>query len=213
MWCKYISIVAIRQPRAAAFAIVFALLMGSAWAQTGSNKTPAQLNAEVFSLFPDNSIHLITPYNARQTLLDMIASFTNGGTSGGTVVQAFNSEVVPLVPGNAVYISGSGSVAPAQANALSTAGVLGIANAIVAPSGTGGIVVAGPLILTTAQWDAVVTGESGGLTTGTLYFLDPAAAGKLTATAPSTPGQVLMLVGRAMSPTTLIIAINPPVLL
>jgi hypothetical protein len=189
------------------------LLSASASAQTGTPKTPTQLNAEIFALFPDNSIHLITPFNARQTLLDLVASFTNGGTSGGTVVQAFNSTGSPLVQGAPVYISGSGSVAPAQANGLATSGVLGIANQIIAPSATGGVVVMGPLVLTTAQWDAVVTGESGGLTTGSLYFLDPVAAGKLTATAPSTPGQVVTLIGRAMSPTTLVITISPPVLL
>lgn len=194
-------------------AVLGAFIAGSALAQTGSNKTPADLNTEVFSLFPDNTIHLITPYNARQMLLDVIASFTNSGTSGGTVVPAINSAGSPIVQGVPVYITGSGAVAPARANALSTGGVLGIANALIAPSGIGGVVVTGPLVLSTAQWDAVVTGESGGLTVGSLYFLDPAVAGKLTVTAPSTPGQVVTLIGRAMSPTTLIITIAPPILL
>jgi hypothetical protein len=194
--------------------IAAALVVGhAAYAQTGTNKSPADLNNEVFSLFPDNTIHLITPYNARQMLLDVIASFTNGGTSGGTVVQAINSAGSPVVQGAPVYVTGSGTVAPAQANGFSTSGVLGIANALIAPSGIGGVVVTGPLVLSTAQWDAVVTGESGGLTSGTLYFLDSAVTGKLTATAPSTPGQVVTLIGRAISPTTLIITIGAPLLL
>lgn len=254
------------------YASVIAILLvgASALAQTGSQKSPADLNAEVFGLFPDNTIHLITPYNARQMLLDIIASMTNGGGGGvssvngsdgslvfapssgavigscatasvvqlgcskpdgtsitilggvisapgsgggGTVVLASNSSGSSIVQGAPVYVSGAGAMAPARANGFSTAGVLGIANALVAPSATGGVVVTGPLVLTTAEWDAVVTGESGGLTSGTLYFLDSAAAGKLTATAPSTPGQVVTLIGRALSPTTLIIMIAPPLLL
>jgi|SRR5580765_4559778 len=193
---------------------IFAILLltgGIAAAQTGSSKSPADLNTEVFSLFPDNTIHLITPYNARQMLLDVIASMTNGGTSGSTVVQAANGSVSPIVAGAPVYITGSGTVSAAQANALGTSGVLGVTNGLVAPAGTGGVVVTGPLVLTTAQWDAVVTGESGGLTAGTLYFLDPAVAGKLTATAPSTPGQVVTLIGRAIAPTTLIITMGVPI--
>jgi hypothetical protein len=192
---------------------VFLLLAsgGLVEAQTGSSKSPADLNTEVFSLFPDNTIHLITPYNARQMLLDVIASMTNGGTSGSTVVQVSNGSVSPIVSGAPVYITGSGTVSAAQANSLGTSGVLGVTNALIAPAGTGGVVVTGPLVLTTAQWDAVVTGESGGLTAGTLYFLDPAAAGKLTATAPSTPGQVVTLIGRAIAPTTLIITMGVPI--
>jgi hypothetical protein len=192
---------------------VFLLLAsgGLVEAQTGSSKSPADLNTEVFSLFPDNTIHLITPYNARQMLLDVIASMTNGGTSGSTVVQISNGSVSPIVSGAPVYITGSGTVSAAQANSLGTSGVLGVTNGLIAPAGTGGVVVTGPLVLTTAQWDAVVTGESGGLTAGTLYFLDPAAAGKLTATAPSTPGQVVTLIGRAIAPTTLIITMGVPI--
>lgn len=192
---------------------IFLLTVGTAAAQTGSNKSPADLNTEVFGLLPDNATHLITPFAARQMLLDVIASFTNSGTSGSTVVQAANSSASPIVQGAPVYISGSGAVAPARANALGTSGVLGIANSLVAPSATGGVVVTGPLVLTTAQWDAVVTGQIGGLSVGTLYFLDPATAGKLTATAPSTRGQVVTIIGRAMSPTTLIITIGIPTLL
>lgn len=50
----------------------------SAVAQTGSPKTPLQLNTEVNSLWPDNTTGQITPFNARQTLLDLIASGASG---------------------------------------------------------------------------------------------------------------------------------------
>ena len=46
----------------------------SALAQTGTSKTPAALNTETNALWPDNTAGSITPFNARQTLLDIIAS-------------------------------------------------------------------------------------------------------------------------------------------
>lgn len=47
-------------------------------AQTGSGKTPTQLNSEINLLWPDNTTRSITPFNARQTLLDIVASYANG---------------------------------------------------------------------------------------------------------------------------------------
>jgi hypothetical protein len=51
-------------------------------AQTGSVKSSAALQAEVNSLWPDNTGGLITPFAARQTLLDMIVSAGNGVVQG-----------------------------------------------------------------------------------------------------------------------------------
>lgn len=45
-----------------------------AQAQTGSQKTPAQLNAEINSLFPDQNHGAITPFNLRLVTLDQVAS-------------------------------------------------------------------------------------------------------------------------------------------
>lgn len=53
-----------------------ALSSCAAMAQTGSAKTQSQLNAEINALFPDQTAGAITPFNARQTLLDMVASPT-----------------------------------------------------------------------------------------------------------------------------------------
>lgn len=69
------------------FAIVFFLLLLPicASAQTGSRKTPTQLNTEVNTLFPDNTAGQITPFDLRQVTLDVIA----GSVSGALVsVQA-----------------------------------------------------------------------------------------------------------------------------
>jgi hypothetical protein len=47
----------------------------SALAQTGSSKTPTALASEINIFFPDNTVGLITPYNARQTLQDIVSSY------------------------------------------------------------------------------------------------------------------------------------------
>jgi hypothetical protein len=65
---------------------------------------------------------------------------------------------------------------------------------------------------TTAQWDAV-TGGTGGLIPGSMYFLDPTTVGMLTTTAPTASGQVVVDVGRASSTTDLEISLNLSVLL
>lgn len=63
----------------AALLLVVALLasISGVFAQTGSSKTPTVLNAEVNSLFPDQVTGGVTPFDARQTLLDIIASYPN----------------------------------------------------------------------------------------------------------------------------------------
>ena len=114
-------------------------------------------------------------------------------------------------PGSPVAFAAAGSFRRAQANALANSASLGIATASIAAAASGAIATAGALTLTTAQWDAIVTGESGGLTPGALYFVDPATPGNLTATAPATAGQIVAPVGRAVSPTVLVIQIGQPV--
>src|ERR1700731_1089541 len=57
--------------------LVLFVCTANAYAQSGSSKTPAALAAETNALWPDNTVGLITPYNARQTLLDIIASYAS----------------------------------------------------------------------------------------------------------------------------------------
>ncbi len=59
--------------------------------------------------------------------------------------------------------------------------------------------------LTTAQWDAVVTGGSGGLLRGRAYYMDAATAGKLTSTKPTSSGTFVTRVGIALNPTSLML--------
>lgn len=96
-------------------------------AQTGSVKTPSQLNSEIRTIFPDNTVGQITPAGVRQVALDQVASvpflsvtnvftasqsFTNGVTvNGGTITNAAitNTSVTglptPVNPSDAVTLS------------------------------------------------------------------------------------------------------------
>lgn len=134
-------------------------------------------------------------------------------TSGGESVQQTNANAGSIVIGCPVYTSAADAVNKAQANASGTSKVTGlVADTSIAASASGTIQTDGVLTATTTQWDAVA-GTTGGLTAGTLYFLDPANAGKITATVPTTVGQYVVCVGKALSTTELLIHIAYPILL
>lgn len=127
------------------------------------------------------------------------------------VVQRENANVAAIVIGTPVYVSASGEVDKAQANALATVEVLGLVrDASIAAAASGSIQTDGVLVATTGQWD-VITGQTGGLTVGAVYYLDPATAGRLTATAPTAVGEFVARVGKAMSETELEITIAQPI--
>lgn len=118
-----------------------------------------------------------------------------------------------LVIGTPFYISAAGTAKRAQANAASTARVAGLwVDISTAAAGSGNAAVSGRLTATTGQWDAVA-GTTGGLTFNTPYYLDPANPGKLTATAPTTVGQLVVLVGIAISSTDMELELQQPILL
>lgn len=118
-----------------------------------------------------------------------------------------------LVIGAPVYASAADTVKLAKANAKSTCQLAGLGlDPTTAAAAVGNIITSGILVATTAQWDAVA-GTTGGLAFGTLYFVDPANFGKLTATPPTTAGQCVTLVGMAISTTELELRIAAPILL
>lgn len=124
-----------------------------------------------------------------------------------------NGDATAAVIGAPVYLSGSATFIKARANAAATSRVAGLVAATsIAVAAQGVVQASGPLVATTAQWDAV-TGQTGGLTVDAFYYLDPAAAGKLTATAPTTTGQYIAPVGQAQDATTLLVGIQPTFLL
>lgn len=92
--------------------LALALGVCAATAQTGSSKSTTVLNTEVNSLFPDQNAGAITPFNARQTLLDIIAS--NGNISSGGIDQNIlnsqtNNYTIALTDCGKIIQAGTGS--------------------------------------------------------------------------------------------------------
>lgn len=120
--------------------------------------------------------------------------------------QLLNSEATGLVEGEAVYSLAPAAVKRALATATATSTTtVGLVSESIAPGVVGHVVVMGPLEMSTGKWDAL-TGDVGGLVTGAFYYVSAAAAGKITKTAPAVGGQFVVPVGRAVSPTILIVS-------
>lgn len=101
----------------------------------------------------------------------------------------------------------AGAIASSLAGCVNAIGVVlfqGSTKNIVVPDG--GIVTAA-----TAVWDTV-TGQSGGLTEGAIYYVSAATAGHLVANnAPAGTGDFAMTVGVALSTTQLLVQIGTPI--
>ena len=129
------------------------------------------------------------------------------------VVVLTNGNASAIVIGSPVYSDAAGSVDLAQADASGTVEVLGfVKDTSISASASGSIQTDGILAATTAQWD-IVTGDTGGLDAGAVYYLDPTTAGNLTVTAPTTTSQYVVRVGKAISTTEMEISIEAPILL
>lgn len=109
-------------------------------------------------------------------------------------------------PGSPVATTtgGSAAVQLANAGAAETAQCCGLY-----VSGTI-VFQAGLFMQTAAQWNAVVTGASTGLTPGAQYWLDT-ADGMLTSVAPAGSGDYDTFVGYALSAAELVVMPAPPV--
>ena len=115
-----------------------------------------------------------------------------------------------IVIGNPLYIvSGTGHVDLAQADASVTAQVAGLSITDTASGGTCQFLSEGRI--ERSDWSSI-TG-SVNLSAGVFYYLDPSTAGRITSTAPTTPGQYVVRLGRATDTTTLDIEIELPILL
>ncbi len=121
-----------------------------------------------------------------------------------------NAAAIPIVA--PVYSDGAGTVDFAQADAIGTSEVVGLAVAEIAIAGSGLVQTDGVITATTGEWD-IVTGETGGLVADTIYWLDPATAAKLTITPTSTDTELVVRVGKGLSTTQMLIAVQPPILL
>lgn len=121
--------------------------------------------------------------------------------SNDTVSKTATGAITKAAP---VYLLSDGTVSEAQANSTSTFRPYGLAAAAIAGGAAGPIYYkeGTRVTMTTGEWDAV-TGQSGGLTTGSRYFLDHAAAGELITTCPSSAGQQIVEWGVAESTTVM----------
>jgi len=132
--------------------------------------------------------------------------------SGGRFVTTVSETAIfdsTTLKGMAVYVVSEGHVDLAQADALATAGAIGLAHLDVAASTVGTYITEG--LVTRPDWTAV-TGTAN-LTPGALYYLSTATAGALTSTAPTTTGDILVSIGRAASQDTLDVSIRNPIVL
>jgi hypothetical protein len=131
--------------------------------------------------------------------------------AGGPTTLTQTADATLLI-GATVYNSAADHVNNARSNGSPQTFAVGMAQAAIASLATGLIQYDGVLTLTTAQWDAIA-GTTGGLTFGTLYYLDPTTAGKITATRPTTVGQYVVIVGMAQSATELLLIMSQAALL
>ncbi len=130
----------------------------------------------------------------------------NAAISEVDVVSLINNEASGThVIGNLVYISSAGNGKKAVANAAGTKDAFAMATATVANAATGTYQTEGTIDLT--SW------AGGALSPGVPYYLDPATAGGMTTTAPTTAGQYVVRVGIAESTVLFHISIERPILL
>ena len=155
---------------------------------------------------------IVTPGTYGSVTVDTYGRVTAGAAGGGsatsTASNLTNNAGSTTDIGEAVYIDGSGTFSKARANASGTVQCIGLAASSINNAAAGDIVTSGEITATTGQWDSV-TGQSGGLSSGSVYYLSEASAGKLVVTAPST-GWVVP-VGVALSTTRMKVSVLSPV--
>jgi hypothetical protein len=155
---------------------------------------------------------VVTPGTYQSVTVDTYGRVTAGTTSSSssTTDTFTNAEAGAIVIGRAVYaFTNTDEVKLAIANAAAAAQVIGVVAATsIASAASGSIAFAGIASASTAQWD-VVTGQTGGLTPGSMYYLSNTTAGALTTTVPSTG--YIATVGRAMSTTKLALRFDPTI--
>lgn len=182
------------------------------------NRYRAEIRAiEEWLLIYKPDLEVIHAYGDPGDALTVNSSGTGlewSGTSVGTTKTILtNGNASSIVIGSPVYSDADGSVDLAQANATGTVEVIGLVQDVSIIAAASGIIQTGGVIAaTTAQWDAI-TGDAGGLTAGSVYYLDASTAGKLTTTAPTIATQHVARVGQALSTTRMRIALEQPILL
>lgn len=153
---------------------------------------------------------IVAPGTYNSVTVDTYGRVTAGSSAAASSLSSTltNNTGATIAKFKALYkTTTSDQVALANANASGTMRFIGFASAAINNAATGSVTTQGALTGTTGEWDAV-TGQSGGLTPGSVYFLSNATAGNITSTAPSTGW--LVRVGVAISTTTMLIDKGEP---
>ena len=133
-------------------------------------------------------------------------STLNGPTNMGTSSET-NDSAGTLAIGTPVYVESNGGINNGDADSSTTALVTGLAQDTIGAGAAGDMQSNGTLTATTGVWDAR-TGDVGGLTPGSRYYLSSTAGG-LTTTRPTTAGQFVNPIGVALSTTKMLLRYGP----
>lgn len=126
-----------------------------AGAQVGTPKTVADLQAEVISLWPDNTTGQITPLAARQTLLDIIASYGNLSTASvftsppSVPTASFGTNTLQAASTAFVLANGGGTflnTLPPFTTVCNPTGITGAAQACAAVTASSPLVISGNVL-------------------------------------------------------------------
>ena len=153
---------------------------------------------------------LVSGMIAQLPLGDTLTSVTTDPATDSSVITATNPSGSAVTNGQPAYISAAGVMSLAQANNVATTKVVALVQEPSIASGASGAYQTSG-VLTATDWTAATGSAS--LTAGADYFLDPAVAGRLTTTPPTTVGQYLVFIGQAISATELALAIDRPIAL
>jgi hypothetical protein len=171
------------------------VLNGQAWIATTANKSKPGVG-KGWSIFAGKGKDGIDGKNIVEYYKRVVVR--QGGTSTDTetinalLIDGAASAGVPL------YSSPDGMKLARADNGLTTA-VSSIAFEAVEPNSQGRVVT--EAVITLLDWSAILEDGSANLSPGQTFYLSATVAGKLTHTAPTTPGQFVMACGRALSLT------------
>ena len=130
-----------------------------------------------------------------------------GGGGSNPTFTAQNSTVSAILHGQAVALKNDGTIQLANAsNTLKPCA--GLAAADIAPTVSGDVQTEG--LFTLSDWTSVIGAVN--LAPNSMYYLD-VVSGQITTVAPTTPGQIVQVIGRAVSVLVLDLQIEDYILL
>jgi hypothetical protein len=174
---------------------------------------PPSASAAVVSADQETILGNGTSFDPLRVNPDFVGGGGGGGGGGGVGLLTFpaaNGVGVSLIPGLAVVTGAPMIGGLPSIFALGGRRAPRISGLVTSVTGGVGVVqFAGVVELTTVQWDAVVTGQVGGLQVGLIYYVDMIGAhgdfGRLVSTQPVGLGDFVIQVGLSIGPTRLLL--------